>query len=350
MKWVQYLHQSVTNAWYRKSTQWTLGLLPLSALFRYLAERRKKRYLQSSLWQPPVPIVVVGNISVGGTGKTPVVAALVRVFEEVGLKPGVISRGFGAKGAVRPVTVLPDSDPALVGDEPVMLSNQLNIPLVVDPNRVLAAQYLLSHHQCDVILADDGLQHYALQRDVEVVVIDGERMLGNGYCLPAGPLRESLARLHTVDAVLVNGGIQNTWPKRVKPVDTHDFHLCPDRLQSVNPHSVGLEPQKGTVHAVAGIGNPERFFRSLTVLGYDVIPHPFPDHHGFVEDDILFDDSWPVIMTAKDAIKCRRFASEKHWYLPVTAQLPEPLVTSLVHRVHAVRKAKGKARVEGGLE
>ncbi|MGB0360181.1 MAG: tetraacyldisaccharide 4'-kinase, partial [Endozoicomonas sp.] len=199
----QRFYQSVINSWYNPSGGWTHCLKPLSYLFSFLAERRQQHYLNGLRWAPPVPVIVVGNITVGGTGKTPVVAALVKLLKHQGYKPGIISRGYGKSNLHGSVAVTMDSDPAEVGDEPAMLA-KLKVPLVVDIDRVRAAKYLCDHFDCDVLVADDGLQHYNLHRHVELVVLDGQRLLGNGLCLPAGPLREPESRLDSVDLILVN--------------------------------------------------------------------------------------------------------------------------------------------------
>ena len=334
MSVLQSLSHAVTNSWYQKSASWTRLLLPLSWLFSYFARRRKASYLNKERWQSPVPVLVVGNIAIGGTGKTPVVGALVKALQELNYKPGIVSRGFGVKGAQYPVSVTADSHPCQVGDEPVMLVSQLNVPLVVDPDRVQAAQYLQEHFECDLIIADDGLQHYNLQRDIEVLVIDGKRMLGNELCLPAGPLREPPDRIGTVDIVLINGDAQKTLPQPFQSAG-QSFYLQPGQLIPVNPQRSGLALERGKVHAVAGIGNPERFFITLSELGYEVIPHPFPDHHEFIAGDICFDDDLPVLMTAKDAVKCQPFADQQHWYLPVTTSLPDGVLDRIVTLIEA---------------
>ncbi|AMO57030.1 tetraacyldisaccharide 4'-kinase [Endozoicomonas montiporae CL-33] len=324
--WRDRLTRSIMNAWYG-SGRWTLLLLPLTALFKWLARRRCQKTIRSQRWQPPVPVVVVGNLSVGGTGKTPVVAALVRFFQKKGYRPGIASRGFGADAQSLPLLVTADTNPAIAGDEPVMLAQQLQVPVMVDPDRVSAARALIERSGCNLIITDDGLQHYRLHRHVEIVVIDGQRMLGNGLCLPAGPLREPPERLQTVDQVLVNGA-----PSGDLPVDFDCFYLETAGLVPVACTDCS-PPQGGKVHAVAGIGNPERFFRTLESLGFSVIPHGFPDHHGFVPEDIAFDDDLPVLMTAKDAVKCRGFAGNNVWYLPVQAHIPEAVLNKMVQLV-----------------
>ena len=327
------LHTSVMDAWYSESG-WTSAFSPLSHLFSSMAERRKNQYQMQSRWEPPVPVIVVGNITVGGTGKTPVVTRLVKYLIQQGHRPGVVSRGFGSKGANYPLEVTECSSPGDVGDEPVMLAKQCDCPVVVDPDRVRGAQHLYNAHPCTVIIADDGLQHYNLKRHIELVVVDGARMLGNGLCLPAGPLREPPERLKSVDFVLINGE-----PASDPGVPYTAFHLVPEALAPVEGQirQVTPPPQSGKVHAVAGIGNPQRFFESLSALGFEVIPHPFPDHHGFSEPDITFNDGLPVIMTAKDAVKCQTFADANHWYLPVTTNIPSGVLAQLARRVEQAR-------------
>lgn len=346
----QRFSQSVTDSWYNPSGGWTRNLRPFSSLFTILAEKRKQRYLGSSRWSPPVPVIVVGNISVGGTGKTPLVTALVRELQRRGYKPGIISRGFGVESGDYPMQVTSDTDPAEAGDEPVMLARQLGVPLVVDVDRVKAAQFLCSQSDCDLIIADDGLQHYNLQRHIELLVLDGDRLLGNRLCLPAGPLREPPERMNSVDMILVNTnnisvsvsaeevgislGRNLPGPKK----ELYYFSLEPSTPVSV----AGISQQileTGRVHGVAGIGNPKRFFNTLRSLGFDVIEHPFPDHYAFTPDDITFNDGLPVIMTAKDAVKCREFADERHWYLPVTTHLSDSCIEQLVEMIEARKPA-----------
>ena len=329
---------SVTDSWYKPTGGWTKVLKPLSRLFVLLAAKRKQRYLNQARWVPPVPVVVVGNITVGGTGKTPLVTALVTALQGRGYRPGIISRGFGAEDGDVPVWVTPESDPVKVGDEPVMLARQLSVPLVVDADRVRGAQYLLAGCDCNLLIADDGLQHYNLQRHIELLVLDGDRLLGNRLCLPAGPLREPPQRMDQVDLILVNSSSE-TLPELWDDVETQRpgqfcFSLQPADLISVCGSAQPV-PTVGRVHAVAGIGHPERFFNTLRTLGYEVIAHPFPDHHPFTSADITFDDDLPVLMTAKDAVKCVAFATDRHWYLPVTARVPEPCIEQLVAMIDA---------------
>lgn len=334
-RWQDWFSDSVLSCWYG-SGRWTLLLLPLSWLFKRLARKRCQKYLGAERWEPPVPVVVVGNISIGGTGKTPVVATLVQALLAKGYKPGIASRGFGAQSRNSPLLATPDSNPLVAGDEPVMLAKQLRIPVMVDVDRVTASRALIEQCHCDIVITDDGLQHYRLKRHVELVVIDGQRMLGNQYCLPAGPLREPPERLHSVDQVLVNGQ-----PEGELPVPFDCFYLEVGELCPVGPVECP-PPEPGVVHAVAGIGNPERFFKTLKSLGFKVIPHSFPDHHQFMPADLQFGDDRPVLMTAKDAVKCQRFAGANCWYLPVQAHLPAPVLEKIIHLIETKGSLTGQ--------
>ncbi len=266
--------------WYGGSSlRWLLA--PLSVLFWLLSGVRRLSYRWGLLRSVrlPVPVVVVGNLSAGGTGKTPLVIWLARELRELGHRPGILSRGYG--GTTRyPRLVTPDAEPAAVGDEPLLLSRRAGCPVVVDPDRVRAGRWLLAQEGCDVLIADDGLQHYRLARDLEIVVIDGGRRLGNGWVLPAGPLRETASRLRSVDLVVVNGDARGgELAMRLVPSD-----LVSLRDPAVRRPLATLAGQP--VHAVAGIGNPERFFALLRDQGAVVDARVFPDHHGFSRQDI----------------------------------------------------------------
>jgi len=316
--------------WYNKSFI-TLVLLPVSWLFCFVAITRRLFYRWSvfKVHHLPVPVIIVGNISVGGTGKTPLVTWLIDVLRSEGYTPGIVSRGYGGQATHWPQQVRVDSDPRMVGDEAVLLSQRCACPMAVGPNRVEAAEALLAHTDCDIIVADDGLQHYALGRDMEIAVVDGVRRFGNQHCLPAGPLREPLGRLASVDAVVTNG---------VPGVREYRMDLITGTLRNLQSadKKTSFESFAGkTVHAVAGIGNPARFFHQLEAQGMTVIEHAFPDHHPFVRDDIIFDDDLPVLMTEKDAVKCQEFSNERHWCVPVDAKLDEriiPLILRLIKR------------------
>ena len=307
------------DAWYREMyiSAW---FMPLSMFYVDAVRLRRFLYRTGVLKQTklPVPVIIVGNITVGGTGKTPLVIRLVALLKQQGYKPGVISRGYAGKANANPRFVSADSDAALVGDEALVLAERCACPVAIGASRVAAARHLLAGHACDVIVSDDGLQHYAMRRDIEIVVIDGERRFGNGYCLPVGPLREPPERLKQVDMVVVNGG------KDLQP-NEYEMHCLGDRFINLRSgEGRGLAEFKALqCHAVAGIGNPARFFSLLAGAGLDCKTHAFPDHHAFKAEDLHFKDDKPVLMTEKDAVKCRRFAEDKHWYLPVDAELSE---------------------------
>ncbi|MEN8212790.1 MAG: tetraacyldisaccharide 4'-kinase [Pseudomonadota bacterium] len=292
-----------------------LLLSPLSLLFLAVTRLRRAAYSLhlKKVYRAPVPVIIVGNISVGGTGKTPLVIWLCRYLLRQGYKPGVVLRGYGGDASHWPQQVRSDSDPAIVGDEAVVIAAESGCPVCADPDRTEAVQELLRCSPCDVIISDDGLQHYALARDIEIAVIDGERRFGNGLLLPAGPLREPVSRLRKVDLVIINQHCSEGF---------HCLHLAPDQLVNLaTGEKRSIDAISGSrVHAVSGIGNPARFYRLLTDAGIEIKEHSYPDHHRFAAADILFDDELPVIMTAKDAVKCRPYATSRHWSLLLKVQ------------------------------
>lgn len=292
-----------------------MGLRPLAGLYGSVAARRRAR-LQERAVRLPLPVIVVGNITLGGTGKTPFVIWLVEKLREWGWNPGVVSRGYGGHPPSAPFRVTRDTHPLEGGDEPVLIAWRTGVPVVVDPDRVRAASLLIAGRGVDIIVSDDGLQHYRLARDLEICVVDGRRGLGNGALLPAGPLREPATRLDEVALIVANGGGFTNGAKPVIDMRLEPGDLVP--LGSGTP--VPLEALKGeVVHAVAGIGDPERFFTMLEQHGLEIERHPFPDHHEFTRADLYFDESGPVVMTEKDAVKCRRFGGGDRYALPVTA-------------------------------
>ena len=328
------LSEKLVQAWYKPELSFTLfPFLPLAALVKREADKRYQQFQQTPPWKPSVPVIVVGNVTAGGTGKTPMVAALVKRLVAEGYKPGVISRGYASSKNVSPVLVGAGSNPAKCGDEPVMLAELTGVPVVVDADRQRAVKHLLEVTDCNLVISDDGLQHYRLHRDLEIALVDGARGLGNGYCLPAGPLRESGGRLLDVDLVVTNGPCQRELPVKpllmtLKPAQILPVDGCTDgRFREFSGKS------GDTVHAVAGIGNPQRFFSTLKQQGFVVQGHAFPDHHSFTPDDLSSLKGGIVIMTAKDAIKCRPFARENWWYLTVEAQLPESFWTRVLGRL-----------------
>jgi len=306
------------HCWYTRCP-WLLLLTPISLLYCLLVRLRRLAYRSGLLPQArlPVPVVVVGNLAVGGTGKTPLVGWLAVQLRQAGMRPGIIARGYRGRARHWPQQVRADSDPVAVGDEAVLLAGISGCPMAVGPRRVRAARALLDNNACDVILSDDGLQHYALQRDIEIAVIDGVRRMGNGFCLPAGPLREPPGRLDQVDLRVVNGlGERGEYPMRMRATRAYRLGAATEGRELT-----GFRGQR--VHAVAGIGNPERFFELLRQAGLRVVRHAFPDHHGYTVSDLDFGDDLPVLMTAKDAVKCRDFGLRNAWQVPVTITLDE---------------------------
>jgi len=302
--------------WYGRRAL-TVFLIPFSWLYCLVVFLRRKAYKTGlfNITNFDIPVVVVGNITVGGTGKTPVVIWLANFLRKAGYFPAIVSRGYKGQAKSWPQQVRADSDPVMVGDEAVLLAKRCQCPVAVGPDRVEAVKGLLKYSDCDVIISDDGLQHHALGRDVEIAVIDGVRRFGNGYCLPAGPLREPVSRLKEVDLVIANGGgvMRLEYPMALVAGQVHNL-----MDESLIHHPDVFRNRQ--IHAIAGIGNPDRFFYHLQRLGINIIEHPFHDHHLFAAEDIQFDDDLPVLMTEKDAVKCKRFANEKCWYLSIDAQ------------------------------
>lgn len=321
--------QGLTRRWYQPRLAVALWpLLPVSWLFALLAGSRRLLYRCGVLrsFRLSVPVVVVGGLIAGGSGKTPLVLWLVRQLSEHGWRPGIISRGYGGKAsAVRAVAA--DSPPALVGDEPVLLARRSGVPVFVGRDRVAAGRALLAAHpQTDVIVADDGLQHYRLQRTVEVVVFD-RRGAGNGRLLPAGPLRESLRRLRTVAAVVWNGAPQGAPAYPASAVPQFTMRLVGKRFVALNDGGRVCDAdalRTRQLHALAGIGDPDRFFRQLRDLGLRFEAHPFPDHHAYTAADLELAGDGVLLMTEKDAVKCADIATAEAWVLPVAAEIATP--------------------------
>lgn len=304
---------ALLRAWYRPRMGWVRSLLPLAWLYAVVVRVRRWAYRKGwyASGHPGVPVIVVGNLTVGGTGKTPLVAAIARQLEQRGHRPGVVSRGYGGRAGETPVSVTPRSDSREVGDEPLLLAHRAQCPVAVSRDRLAAARYLVSAFGVDVVVTDDGLQHYALERDAEIAVRDIRRGYGNSQVLPVGPLREPVTRLASVDLELTQG-------------QGGDFVLHGDQVMALS----GDAPARALasfagcpVHAVAGIGDPERFFQTLRNAGLALQTHGFGDHHAYRPGDLDFPDETPVLMTEKDAVKCASFAQATWWYLPVTAEL-----------------------------
>ena len=319
----------IHRVWYEGAASgWVL--LPLSGLYWLLLKIRTLlfRYGVYRSYKAHAPVIVVGNITAGGTGKTPTVIWLVNELRSRGFTPGVVSRGYGGSKSGTSMRVDADSDAAVVGDEPVLLARRGQCPVAVDSDRVQAAAMLVDDG-VDVIIADDGLQHLRLQRDYEICVIDGERGLGNRRLLPAGPLRESPERLQSVDQVLVNGAteIQDAIP----------FEIV--AIEATRVNGSVARPLQGfkdtTVHAVAGIGNPKRFFDLLRANGIQVIEHGFPDHAAITKADLEFGDDFQVLLTEKDAVKLGNKLADKIWYVSVELRMDTGLETSLIERIES---------------
>jgi tetraacyldisaccharide 4'-kinase len=316
-----------------------LVLRPLGLLFACIVSARRWAFrvgLLSSA-HPGVPVIVVGNVSVGGTGKTPLVLWLVQQLQAEGLRVGVVSRGHGAvrlQRAPRMVSAVDTADE--VGDEALLLARRAECPVCVGVDRLAAARALAAEG-CQVIVADDGLQHYALGRDFEIAVVDGARGLGNGALLPAGPLREGARRLAEVDAVVLNGALLRSLPGPAVGEKTFSMTLQPRQFVRLGTgEGASATTWRGrSVHAVAGIGNPDRFFAALRSLGLDAVEHPFGDHHRFTPENLAFDDERDIVMTEKDAVKCSAFASGRMWYLSAAIQFESDDATRLFSRVMA---------------
>jgi tetraacyldisaccharide 4'-kinase len=339
------LERRLNALWYGKGSA-SLLLAPLSTIFSIVTTFRRSFYERGWLraYRASVPVVVIGNLSVGGTGKSPLVAHVAATLARRGLRPGILLRGYGA--AVRgPRRVSADTSVDEVGDEAVMLAAATGLPVVVSPERSAGAR-LLETQGIDLIVCDDGLQHYALARDFEVVVIDAVRGLGNGRLLPAGPLREGPRRLASVDLVVLNGASdtqaeRSAWRGREATIA---MQLVPQAPRGIGPGGrwQSLEQFVGApVHAVAGIGHPERFFATLRAAGLTVMEHAFADHHAYSAQDFTFGDRLPILMTTKDAVKCRAFADERFWELPVGVRLLPDEGRALIDRIDALCRRKG---------
>jgi len=322
------MEQRLTRLWYGESERTTPLLRGLSWVYGAVVRLRSKAYAARWLSSERVgkPVVVVGNLTVGGTGKTPLVAWLAQRLTAQGLRVGIVSRGYG-RSFDEPHLVEADSSWGAVGDEPLLLRRRTGCLTVVGRERVAAAKALVAHG-VDVILSDDGLQHLRLARDCEIVVVDGSRGFGNGRLLPAGPLREPVSRLLRSDITVVNGRAEHPSLLRARQVAGSTVlamtrasgNACRVDSGAAQP----LESFRGQrVHAVAGIGNPSRFFRDLREHGIEVLEHPFPDHHPFEAHELEFGDALPVLMTEKDAVKCRDLPNSRLWYVPIAAQFEE---------------------------
>jgi len=303
-------------------------LLPVSGIFYLLTHIRKFFYQVRLLttYDFNVDVIVVGNITVGGSGKTPIVIALVNYFKQQGKRVGVVSRGYGGTHQQGSLLVDQNTEASISGDEPSLIATQTQAPVMVNKDRVQAVKDLIINHNVDLVISDDGLQHYAMGRQIEIAVVDGKRRFGNGFFLPAGPLRESESRLKTVDFVINNGA------EYVGEITSILKPLMFVNVATNEERPLDFFNQK-TCHAVAGIGYPQRFFDALIQLGIKVETHAFTDHHAFTQTDLAFDDRYPILMTAKDCVKCREFATDQTWYLHVEAELSDDFLTELINKL-----------------
>ncbi len=332
----------LTQHWYRNGPA-AFFLLPLSWLFCRLAQRRRRRLEREAVRSSrPVPVIVVGNITVGGTGKTPMVIWLVEYLRVHGYTPGVVSRGYGGASREQPQLVEANSDARVVGDEAVVIASRTGCPVWVCRDRPAAIEALLEDDRVDVVISDDGMQHYRMHRDIEIAMIDGARRFGNELCLPSGPLREPLSRLDEVDFRVVTGSM----------ADDDEYAMDFSGEELVNLLSPGkhmylsaLEDVR--VNAVAGIGNPARFFFKLESAGLQVERHPFPDHHSYTKEDFAFDNDRMIVMTEKDAVKCGVFADERFWYLPVVARPDAQFALKLLNRLKEIERGQETAGNSG---
>lgn len=333
---------NIENYWYHDKLHPLLfPLLPLSFVFRFLSGIRRLCYrlgIKKS-YQFSQPLIVVGNITTGGTGKTPFVLWLVNYLKAQGKNPGIALRGVGGRKKYSPVRVTPASSPFEMGDEAVLLAKNTYCPVVACIDRVAAVKQLLDIG-CDIIVCDDGLQHYRLNRSLEIAIIDGDRYFGNGLPLPAGPLREPLSRLRQVDFIMVNQHEALPLPDSHNRVN--NLPTLPMHQQMINFVSVQHPEQEvdlttfanQKVHAVAGIGNPKRFFQMLKRLNIDIIPHVFPDHHAYQPQDLAFPDTLDILMTEKDAIKCQALPLNKRlWYLRIKIEVSDGFKKALLAKL-----------------
>ena len=326
-----------------------LVLLPFTLVFWLVSSVRRALYRLRLLpaWRSPVPVIVVGNINAGGTGKTPLVLAVLDILQRRGWTPGVVARGYGRvppreqdpRGVVR---VFPDvATPELFGDEPVLIARRAHVPVYISPDRPAAARALLeAHPDVNVIVSDDGLQHYALGRDVELAVVDAERRFGNGLLLPSGPLREPVSRLARVDAVITNGGVADdiAAPARFPMRLAGERFVSLSGHQEMSPQEFALRTRGQAITAIAGIAHPARFFEHLGELGLATRNRAFPDHYGYQPQDLKLRDAEVIVMTEKDAVKCAAFADARMWFLRVEASLPPEFAEFLLGRLTQARR------------
>ena len=332
----------LSDAWYRKSV-WLWLLFPFSLVVRLVSVRRLRnlrKYPKNGHCKDlTYPVIIVGNITTGGTGKTPLIIALARHLNHEGFLPAIISRGYHSQAERYPLLVDESVSVIEAGDEPALIYRHTGCPVVIDPDRAAALSYVRQYTKANVVLSDDGLQHYGLPRSYEICVVDSLRLFGNELCLPAGPLREPISRLQQVDAVVLNGNASADHPLLsqafnlgVDPIAIVNLSTGERRLLSGAPFKIGT-----TIDAVAGLGNPNRFFKLLDELPYKIRAHRYPDHYRYKTEDFRgaeFSDGNPIIMTEKDGIKCEDFADSRFWYLEVEVQVGPELLRRVSDHIH----------------
>lgn len=326
--------QHLTEHWYSNGPI-AFFLLPLSALYCAIARIRRKRLQKQAATLPSgVQLIVVGNISVGGTGKTPMVIWLAEYLRAQGYRPGIVSRGYGAKHP-EPLLITASSDARVVGDEAVVIARRTECPVWVCRDRRAAIDALCAAYDVDIIISDDGMQHYLMHRDIEIAMIDGARRFGNGLCLPSGPLREKASRLAEVDFCVVTGSLAGEGEYSMEVAGTELVNLRSPSKRLPLSALAGVP-----INAVAGLGNPSRFFYKLESAGLDVRRHVFPDHHRYTVDDFRFGDDEMIVMTEKDAVKCNVFAESHYWYVPIKARPDPDFVGQLLNRVKEIERGQ----------
>ena len=331
---VMFSERELLEVWYG-GREPPFVLRVLEPLYALLAASRRALYRAGVLRsvRVSVPVVVVGNVTAGGTGKTPLTIALVEALRALGFAPGVVSRGHGGS-VMEPTMIRAEHGPALVGEEPYLIARTTRLPVAVGADRVAAA-HLLVDANVDVVVADDGLQHHRLARDLEICVIDGERRFGNGRLLPAGPLREPAQRAAACDFRVCNGGTPAASEIAMTLEGDEAVALKSGERRRLSDFTAAR------AHAIAGIGNPPRFFAMLRAAGIEVVEHTFPDHHSYAAADVRFGDDLPVLMTEKDAVKCEAFADARHWFVPVRACLPVAFFEAVAARIRMTKNASG---------
>ncbi len=315
------------SLWYSPKRWWLWLFYPLHLLLALVVAIRRLLYHLNIFkqYQCSVPVVVIGNINVGGTGKTPFAIYLLEKLKQLGYKPGLVTRGYGGDPSLQPLLVQENSNPSHVGDEPLLIYQRTRAPVMVDAKRARGAELLVAEHGCNIIICDDGLQHYALKRDIEVLIVDEQRQFGNEFLMPLGPLREPVSRTKECDITIING---------------KDMLLKADEIIALNSdNSEKFDPVK-SLTAIAAIGNPQRFFNTLKQLGLTFKPQPFPDHHQFKVDDFT-GIKGNIIITEKDAVKCREFADKRFFVLPVRTEIQsskEQKLLALIKNLKIERK------------